>query len=61
MGIEQPLHEIGLLFDGAAEMGFDMSVFRTDAPTFEEILAVRAERQQLVTDYLATATPDLLA
>ena len=33
----------------------------TDAPTFEEILAVRAERQQLVTDFLATATPELLA
>ncbi len=61
MGIEQPFHEIGLIFGGAAEMGFDVSVFRTDAPAFEEILAVRAERQQLVTDFLATATPELLA
>ena len=42
-------------------MGFDTSIFRADAPAFEEILAVRAERQQLVTDFLAKATADLLA
>ncbi len=59
MGVEQPFHEIGLMFDGAA--GMDMSIFRTDAPTFEEILVVRADRQQLVTDFLAAATPELLA
>jgi hypothetical protein len=60
-GVEQPFHEIGQIFSGAAEMGFDTSIFRTDAPAFEEILAVRADRQQLVTDFLATATPELLA
>jgi hypothetical protein len=38
-----------------------MSIFRVDPPTFEEILAVRAERQRLVTDFLDTATPELLA
>ncbi|WP_298462259.1 DinB family protein [uncultured Cellulomonas sp.] len=59
--IEQPFHEIGQIFTGAQEMGFDMSVFRTDPPPLEEVLAVRAERQQLVTDFLATATPELLA
>jgi hypothetical protein len=32
-----------------------------EAPAFEEILAVRAERQQLVPDSLATATAELLA
>ena len=61
MGIEQPFHEIGMIFSGAAAMGFDMSIFQSDAPAFEHILAVRAERQQLVTDFLATATPELLA
>ena len=61
MGMEQPFHEIGQIFGGAADMGFDISIFRTDVPTFEEILAVRAERQQLVTDFLSTATPELLA
>jgi hypothetical protein len=61
MRMEQPFHEIGLIFTGAAEMGFDMSIFRTDPPTYEEIFAVRTERQQLVTDFLSTATPELLA
>ncbi len=61
MGMEQPFHEIGLIFTGASEMGFDMSIFRVGEPALEEILAVRAERQQLVTDFLATVTPELLA
>jgi hypothetical protein len=61
MGMEQPFHEIGQIFTGAAEMGFDTSIFRADEPTFDDILAVRADRQQLVTDFLATATPELLA
>ena len=39
--IEQPFHEIGQIFTGADEMGFDMSIFRVDPPTFAEILAVR--------------------
>ena len=59
--VEQPFHEIGLIFTGAEEMGFDTSIFRADPPAYEEVLAVRAERQQLVTDFLATATPELLA
>jgi hypothetical protein len=61
MGIEQPFHEIGMIFTGAGEMGFDMSIFQTEAPTFDDIVAVRAERQQLVTDFLAGTTPELLA
>lgn len=59
--IEQPFHEIGQIFTGAAQMGFDMSIFRAETPGYDEILAVRAERQQQVTDFLATATPELLA
>lgn len=61
LGVEQPFHEIGMIFTGAAEMGYDVSVFRADPPTYDEVLAVRAERQRLVTDFLATATPELLA
>ncbi len=38
-----------------------MSVFRMDPPVYEEILTVRAERQRLVSDSLATATAGLLA
>jgi len=57
----QPFHEIGQIFTGAGEMGFDMSIFRAEPPGYEEILVVRAERQQLVTDFLDTATAELLA
>ena len=57
----QPFHEIGQIFTGAAEMGFDMSVFRAEAPSYDEVLAVRAERQQLVTVFLAAVTPEQLA
>ncbi|CUR59398.1 Pentapeptide repeat protein [metagenome] len=56
----QPLHEIGQIFTGAGEMGFDLSIFRVDPPTYEEILAVRAERQRMVTDFLATVSAQLL-
>jgi hypothetical protein len=59
--IPQPFHEIGKIFTGAAEMGFDMSIFRADPPSYDEILAVRAERQQMVTAFLATASAELLA
>ncbi|KQW47255.1 hypothetical protein ASC77_12270 [Nocardioides sp. Root1257] len=57
----QPFHEIGQIFTGAEQMGFDMSVFRAEPAPYDEVLAVRAERQQLVTDFLATATDELLA
>ena len=59
--VEQPFHEIGLLFTGAAEMGVDDSMFRTDDPPYDEVLAVRAEHQQQVTDFLASVTPEELA
>jgi len=61
MRMEQPFHPIGLIFTGAAEMGFDLSIFQAEAPAFEDILAVRTERQQMVSNFLATATPELLA
>ncbi|WP_125776648.1 DinB family protein [Antribacter gilvus] len=60
-GIEQPFHPFGQIFTGAERMGFDMSIFVAEPPSYDQILAVRAERQQLVTDFLATATPELLA
>lgn len=59
--VEQPFHEIGQIFDGAEQAGVDMSVFRTDVPTWEEVLVVRAERQQQVADFLARVTPEELA
>lgn len=56
----QPFHEIGQIFSGAAELGFDMSIFRSDPPTYPEILEVRADRQQQVTDFLTTVVPEVL-
>ncbi len=61
LGAKQPFHEIGLIFTGAAEMGFDVSMFRTEVPAYDEILAVRSEKQQRVTDFLSTVTPEQLA
>jgi len=58
---DRPFHEIGQIFTGAAEMGFDTTIFRTDPPDFDEVLQVRKDHQQQVTDFLQTATPDLLA
>ena len=59
--VEQPFHEIGQLFTGAAKMGVDTSVFRDDVPSYDEVLEVRAGRQQMVTDFLETASAELLA
>ena len=59
--IEQPFHEIGQIFTGAEETGFDMSIFRADPPMYDEVLAVRAQRQLLLTDFLETVTPEQLA
>ncbi|HVF04964.1 MAG TPA: DinB family protein [Frankiaceae bacterium] len=59
--MEQPFHEIGQIFTGAGDMGFDMSIFRVEPPAYDEILAVRAERQRMVTDFLATVTAEQLA
>ena len=60
MAVEIRLAESGCETALQQVEGFDLSVFRVDPPTYEEILAVRAERQQLVTDFLATATAELL-
>lgn len=59
--MEQPFHEIGQIFTGAEEMGFDMSVFCAEPPAYEEVLAVRADRQRQVSAFLATATMEQLA
>src|SRR5262245_19657673 len=58
--IERPFHPWGLPCDFIPawdEMGID----RAAAPSFDEVVRVRAERQQLVRDWLATAGVDELA
>jgi DinB superfamily/Pentapeptide repeats (8 copies) len=59
--IEQPFHPVGQAGPGAEEDGLDMSIFTTVAPTYAEVLDVRAGRVAMVRDFLATVTPDELA
>lgn len=60
LGVEQPYHRIGQVFTGAEEVGFDVSVLQREEPTHEEVLRVRAERQQMMTDHLAAVTVEEL-
>lgn len=75
LGAEQPFHPIGPLdnpFDSTPESASD-SAFVSDAkregqwtvsaaaPSFDEVLHVRARRIAMVRDFLAAATPELLA
>ncbi|WP_433311113.1 DinB family protein [Micromonospora sp. CA-269861] len=61
LGLPQPFHPFGQPHVEYETDGFDMSVFTTEQPTFEAVLRVRAERQAMVRDFLATVTPELLA
>ncbi|SDS13718.1 Pentapeptide repeat-containing protein [Microlunatus soli] len=59
--IEQPFHPIGQQDAGTAGDGADTSVFRTDKPSYDEVLQVRAERVAMVTDFLTGVTVEELA
>ncbi|MFF5055436.1 DinB family protein [Micromonospora sp. NPDC000663] len=59
--LPQPFHPLGQSHAEYETDGFDMSVFAPGQPTFDEVLEVRAQRQAMVRDFLATATPELLA
>ncbi|MBU1801407.1 DinB family protein [Nocardioides sp.] len=60
-GIEDPMHPIGQPHAEYASDGYDVSIFSATHPSYAEVLAVRAERQAMVRDYLASATPEGLA
>ncbi len=59
--IEQPYHPIGLVFAGAENEGFDLSIFMTDTPAYDEVLEVRAGRVAMVRDFLSAVTTEQLA
>jgi len=61
LGIEQPFHPIGQLDSGTERDGFDTSSFTPLTPSYAEVLEVRAGRVTMVRDFLAKATPELLA
>jgi hypothetical protein len=58
---EQPFHPIGQTDVGFEADGRDMSIFTTVAPSYAEVLEVRAGRVAMVRDFLATVTSDELA
>ena len=58
---DQPYHPVGLPNDDHASDAYDDSVFTAQNPTWDEVLTARADRQALVTDFLAHVTPDQLA
>ena len=59
--VENPLSPLGQPFAEYATDGYDTSVFVTEQPSYDEVLAVRAQRVGMVTDYLASATEEDLA
>jgi DinB superfamily/Pentapeptide repeats (8 copies) len=59
--IEQPFHPIGQPDASFETDGRDMSIFTTVAPSYAEVLDVRAGRVAMVRDFLATVTSDELA
>ena len=59
--LDQPFHPLGLTDAGTEDDGFDMSVFTTIAPSYAEVLEVRAGRLAMVRDFLATVTAAELA
>jgi hypothetical protein len=59
--VEQPFHPIGQPNAEYETDGNDMAVFTTAAPSYAEVLEVRAGRVAMVRDLLATVTPDELA
>ncbi len=59
--IEQPFHPIGQPDASFETDGRDISIFTTVAPSYAEVLEVRAGRVAMVRDFLATVTSDELA
>ncbi|MCM0638807.1 DinB family protein [Cellulomonas wangsupingiae] len=61
LGVAQPYHPIGQTDHGYALDGNDPSVFSAVTPPYGEVLEVRAGRQAMVRELLATVTPEELA
>ncbi len=60
--LDQPFHTLGLMdAGGGASERFDLSVFTTSTPTYEEVLEARSGHVAMVRDFLAGLTPDELA
>lgn len=58
--VKQPYHPLGQTYASAGDEGFDMSVFATTDPSYDDVLAARADRVAMVRDFLAAVTDDEL-
>ena len=61
LGRAQPFHPIGQPNADYESDGNDMSIFTTVAPSYADVLDVRAGRVTMARDFLATVTSDELA
>ena len=61
LGVAQPYDTIGMPNAEYEADGHDLSVFSSTQPTYDEVLAARAEHVALVRDFIAHVTPDELA
>ena len=61
LGLAQPFHPLGQPNAEYATDGYDTSIFTTAAPTYDEVLEVRAGRVAMVRGFLADVTEDELA
>jgi DinB superfamily/Pentapeptide repeats (8 copies) len=55
---DRPFHPLGQPHAEYETDGYDLSVFTTRAPSYDEVLQVRAERVAMVRDFLAIVTSD---
>lgn len=56
--VEQPFHPIGQPHAEYETDGYDMSVFSTATPSYDEVLEARADRVAMVRDFLTTVAAD---
>ncbi|MEU1969188.1 DinB family protein [Micromonospora sediminicola] len=59
--LPQPFHPLGQPHAEYETDGYDMAIFAATPPSLAETLDLRADRQAMVRDFLANATPALLA
>ncbi|MFS0715734.1 DinB family protein [Arthrobacter sp. 1P04PC] len=55
--VEQPYHPLGQPNAEFETDGYDLSVFATEPPRYQEVLEARRDRQEMVQEFLAAVTP----
>jgi hypothetical protein len=57
---DEPYHPLGVPNSEYETDGYDLAVFTTRTPSYDEVLEVRADRVAMVRDFVATVTPEEL-